>query len=60
MQLIKEADILISFEKLRQDYSRLIMGGSVLNIINRIFEQEYPNTTIFRLIYKTLNKISDS
>ena len=60
MQLIKEADILITFEKLRQDYSGLIMGGSVLNIINRIFEQEYPNTTIFRLIYKTLNKIADS
>ena len=60
MQLIKEADIVISFDKLRNQLSTIVMGSAILNIINKIFENEYPNTTVFRLIYKTLNKLSSS
>ena len=60
IQLIKEADIVISFEKLRQDFSTIIIGSTILNIINKIFEKEYSNDIIFRLIYKTLNKLSDN
>ena len=60
IQLIKEADIIISFENLRNNYSTIIIGSMILNIINKIFEKEYPNEVIFRLIYKTLNKLSES
>ena len=59
IQLIKEADIIISFEKLRNNFSTIIIGSMILNIINKIFEKEYPNDIIFRLIYKTLNKLSE-
>ena len=58
IQLIKEADIIISFEKLRNDFSTIIIGSTILNIINKVFEKEYSNDIIFRLIYKTLNKLS--
>ena len=58
MQLIKEADIINSFDPLRQNFNTLVMGGAILNIINKIFEQEYPNDIIFRLVSKTLNKLS--
>ena len=60
MQLIKEADIVISFDKLRNQLSTIVLGSVLLNIINKIFENEYPNTTVFRLIYKTLNKLSSN
>ena len=60
MQLIKEADILIGFDKLRNNISSITIGSAILNIINRIFEPEYSNETIFRLIYKTLNKLSSA
>ena len=59
IQLIKEADIIISFEKLRNNFSTIIIGSTILNIINKVFEKEYSNEIIFRLIYKTLNKLSD-
>ena len=59
IQLIKEADIIISFEKLRNNFSTIIIGSMILNIINKIFEKEYPNDVIFRLTYKILNKLSD-
>lgn len=59
IQLIKEADIIISFENLRNNYSTIIIGSMILNIINKIFEKEYANEVIFRLIYKTLNKLSE-
>jgi len=59
IQLIKEADIVISFEKLRNNFSTIIIGSTILNIINKVFEKEYSNEIIFRLIYKTLNKLSD-
>ena len=58
IQLIKEADIIISFEKLRNNFSTIIIGSTILNIINKVFEKEYSNDIIFRLIYKTLNKLS--
>ena len=59
IQLIKEADIIISFEKLRNNFSTIIIGSTILNIINKVFEKEYSNDVVFRLIYKTLNKLSD-
>ena len=59
IQLIKEADIIISFEKLRNNFSTIIIGSTILNIINKVFEKEYSNDIVFRLIYKTLNKLSD-
>ena len=58
MQLIKEADILISFDDIRKNMQSITLGTQTVNIINRIFEQEYPNEIIFRLIYKTLHKLS--
>ena len=51
MQLIKDADILISFDHLRSDLKSIFFASTILNIINRTFEQEYPNSIIFRLIY---------
>jgi DNA repair protein RecO (recombination protein O) len=59
IQLIKEADIIISFEKLRKNFSTIIIGSTILNIINKVFEKEYSNDIIFRLIYQILNKLSD-
>ena len=59
MQLIKEADILISFDNIRENFSSIVVGSHIINIINRIFEQDYPNETIFRLVYKTLHRVSD-
>lgn len=59
IQLIKEADIVISFEKLRNHFSTIIIGSTILNIINKVFEKEYSNEIIFRLIYKTFNQLSD-
>ena len=58
IQLIKEADIIISFDKLRDNINSILFGSLILGIINKIFEKEYPNEIIFRLIYKTLNKLS--
>jgi len=58
IQLIKEADIVISFERLRNNFSTIIIGSTILNIINKVFEKEYSNEIIFRLIYKILNKLS--
>ena len=60
IQLIKDADIVISFEKLRTQFSTIVIGSTILNIINKIFEKEYSNDIIFRLIYKTLNKLSSN
>ena len=59
MQLIKEADILISFDNIRNNFSSIIVGSNIINIINRIFEQGYSNEIVFRLIYKTLHRLSD-
>ncbi len=58
IQLIKEADIIISFDKLRDNINSILFGSLILGIINKVFEKEYPNEIIFRLIYKTLNKLS--
>ena len=58
IQLIKEADIVISFDKLRANFNSILFGSIILGIINKVFEKEYPNEIIFRLIYKTLNKLS--
>ena len=58
MQLIKDADILISFNHLRRNLTTIFFASTILNIINRTFEQEYPNSIIFRLIYKTLGYLS--
>lgn len=58
IQLIKEADIIISFDKLRDNINSILFGSIILGIINKVFEKEYPNEIIFRLIYKTLNKLS--
>ena len=60
MQLIKEADILISFHHLRDHLSTIVIGNITLNIINKIFEQDYPNEIIFRLIYRTFSKLSSN
>lgn len=58
MHLIKEADILFSFSHLRKDFSTILIGSTILNIINRLFEEEYPQEIIFRLTYKVLNQLS--
>ena len=58
MHLIKEADILFSFNHLRNNFSTILIGSTILNIINRLFEEEYPQEVIFRLTYKTLNQLS--
>lgn len=58
IQLIKEADIIISFDKLRTNSNSILFGSIILGIINKVFEKEYPNEIIFRLIYKTLNQLS--
>ena len=58
MQLIRDADILISFDHLRSDLKSIFFASTILNIINRTFEQEYPNSIIFRLIYKILGYLS--
>ena len=60
MQLIKEADILISFLQLRDHWSTIIIANTILNMINKIFEEEYSNETIFRLIYRILSKLSSN
>ena len=58
IQLIKEADIIISFDKLRTNFNSILFGSIILGIINKVFEKEYPNEIIFRLICKTLNQLS--
>ena len=60
MQLIKEADIVASFNHIRKDLSTIIMSGAILNIINKTFEDEYPHEIIFRLIHKTLGNLSQN
>ena len=60
MQLIKEADILISFLQLRDHWSTIIIANTILIMINKIFEEEYSNETIFRLIYRILSKLSSN
>lgn len=59
IQLIKEADIVVSFEKLRNNFTTIMIGSTILNIINKVFEKEYSNEIIFRLTYKILNKLSN-
>ena len=58
IQLVKEADIIISFDKLRTNFNSILFGSIILGIINKVFEKEYPNEIIFRLICKTLNQLS--
>tara|TARA_B110001454_G_scaffold217261_2_gene242180 strand:- start:352 stop:1119 length:768 start_codon:yes stop_codon:yes gene_type:complete len=60
MHLIKEADILFSFNHLRNNFSTILIGSTILNIINRLFEEGYPEEVIFRLTYKTLNQLSSN
>ena len=60
MQLIKDADILISFDHLRNNLNTIFFASTILNIINRIFEQEYSNPIIFRLLYKILGYLSSN
>ena len=60
MHLIKEADIVFSFNHLRNNLSTILIGSTILNIINRLFEEEYPQEIVFRLTYKTLNQISSN
>jgi DNA repair protein RecO (recombination protein O) len=55
MHLIKEADILFTFNQLRNNLSTILIGSTILNIINRVFEEEYPQEVIFRLTYKVLS-----
>tara|TARA_B100000614_G_scaffold82994_1_gene74464 strand:+ start:13217 stop:13885 length:669 start_codon:yes stop_codon:yes gene_type:complete len=57
IQLIKEADIIASFDNLRTDMICLSFASGILNMINKIFEKEYPNEVIFRLICRSLNKL---
>ena len=57
IQLVKEADIIISFDKLRTNSNSILFGSIILGIINKVFEKEYPNEIIFRLICKTLNQL---
>jgi len=57
IQLVKEADIIISFDKLRTNFDSILFGSIILGIINKVFEKEYPNEIIFRLICKTLNQL---
>ncbi len=58
MHLIKEADILFSFNHLRNNLHTILIGSTILDIINKLFEEEYPQEVIFRLTYKTLNQLS--
>lgn len=60
IQLVKEADILIGFDKLRDNLITITIASNLLNIINRTFEEGYQHPIVFRLIYKILNKLSSN
>ena len=58
MHILKEADITSDFSHLREDLSSIVFGSAINNIINRIFEEDFPNEVIFRLCTKSLDLLS--
>ena len=58
MHIIKEADIINEFSHIREDFSSIVFGSAINNIINKIFEEDFPNEVIFRLCSKSLDSLS--
>lgn len=59
MHILKEADIINDYIHIRCNFSSILFGTTINNIINKIFEEDFPNKIIFRLCKKSL-KLLDS
>ena len=60
MHILKEADIIFNYSHIRNNFNSILLGSAISNIINKIFEEDYPNDIIFRLIYKSLQLLSNN
>tara|TARA_B100001094_G_scaffold63280_1_gene59195 strand:- start:4623 stop:5357 length:735 start_codon:yes stop_codon:yes gene_type:complete len=60
IQTLKEASITTSFTKINSNYTKMIYGLTVMDIINKISFHDNPCDIIFRLIKKTLLKFNQT
>ena len=60
IQTLKEASITTSFTKINSDYTKMIYGLTIMDIINKISFHDNPCDIIFRLIKKTLLKFNQT
>ncbi len=59
-QVITEAKVLDSFEKIKKDLDVSEKAYYVIYLLNRFVEEDYPSTELFTLLLSTLRKLNEN
>ena len=58
LHLLSQCDLILPFNRLREDFDRMSVGFSVIELLNQIVHEEERNEPLYQLLLETLTALN--